>query len=69
MLDPPPARRGWLHEMKHDGSRILVRKLGERAKVCSRRREDFTDRFPAIAEAVRDLNVGRALIRRSGRIP
>lgn len=62
LVDRPPAGPGWLHEVKHDGFRILVRKLDERAKVWSRRGADFTDRFPAIAEAVRGLNVGRALI-------
>jgi bifunctional non-homologous end joining protein LigD len=62
LVDRPPAGAGWLHEVKHDGFRILVRKLGERAKVWSRRGADFTDRFPAIAEAVGGLSVGRALI-------
>jgi bifunctional non-homologous end joining protein LigD len=62
LVDRPPAGAGWLHEVKHDGFRILVRKLGERAKVWSRRGADFTDRFVGIAEAVRGLNVGRALI-------
>jgi ATP-dependent DNA ligase len=58
----PPAGPGWLHEAKHDGFRILVRKLGERVKVWSRRGADFTDRFATIAEAVRGLIVDRALI-------
>ena len=62
LVDRPPAGPGWLHEVKHDGFRILVRKLGERAKVWSRRGADFTERFSAIAEAVRGLNVDRALI-------
>jgi hypothetical protein len=62
LVDRPPAGASWLHEVKHDGFRILVRKLGERAKVWSRRGADFTDRFPAIAEAVGGLSVGRALI-------
>jgi bifunctional non-homologous end joining protein LigD len=63
LVDRPPAGAGWLHEVKHDGFRILVRKLvGERSMVWSRRGADFTYRFPAIAEAVRGLNVDRALI-------
>ena len=37
-------------------------KQGERVQVWSRRGADFTYRFPAIAEAVRGLNVDRALI-------
>jgi bifunctional non-homologous end joining protein LigD len=62
LVDRPPAEDGWLHEVKHDGFRVLVRKLGGRAKVWSRRGADFTDRFLGIAEAVRGLAVERALI-------
>ena len=62
LADRPPAGPGWLHEVKHDGFRILARKQGERAQVWSRRGADFTHRFPAIVEAVRGLNVDRAPI-------
>jgi bifunctional non-homologous end joining protein LigD len=48
----PPAGPGWLHEVKHDGFRILARKQGERVEVWSRRGALFNDRFPRIAEAV-----------------
>jgi bifunctional non-homologous end joining protein LigD len=58
----PPAGLGWLHEMKHDGFRILARKQGERVDVWSRRGALFNDRFPKIAEAVGALPVGNALI-------
>jgi len=66
-LEPGPSagdRRvgGWLHEVKHDAFRILVRKPGERAKVWSRRSADLTDRFSGIAETVRGLSADRALI-------
>jgi ATP-dependent DNA ligase len=62
MTGRPPAGAGWLHEVKHDSFRILARKRGERVMVWSRRGADFTYRFPTIADAVRGLNVGRALI-------
>jgi bifunctional non-homologous end joining protein LigD len=58
----PPAGPGWLHEMKHDGFRILARKQGERVDVWSRRGILFNDRFPRIAEAVGALPVRDALI-------
>ena len=58
----PPAGPQWLHEIKHDGFRVLALKDGERVKVWSWRGADFTERFPRIAEAVRDLSVDRALI-------
>ena len=58
----PPAGPGWLHEIKHDGFRILARKQGKRVLVWSRRGADFTDRFSRIADAMRGLPVGEALI-------
>jgi bifunctional non-homologous end joining protein LigD len=58
----PPAGPGWLHEIKHDGFRILTWKRGERILVWSRRGADFTERFSRIAEAVRGLFADEALI-------
>jgi bifunctional non-homologous end joining protein LigD len=58
----PPAGPGWLHEVKHDGFRILARKQGERVEVWSRRGAVFNDRFLKIAEAVGALPDDNALI-------
>ena len=58
----PPAGPGWLHEVKHDGFRILARKQGERVEVWSRRGALFNDRFPRIAETVGALPVDNALL-------
>jgi bifunctional non-homologous end joining protein LigD len=58
----PPSGSGWLHEMKHDGFRILARKHGERVEVWSRRGVLFNARFPNIAGAVAALPVENALI-------
>ena len=64
-LDASPlAGPGWLHEVKHDGFRILARKQGARVEVWSRRGALFNDRFPRIAEAVGVLPVDNALIDR-----
>ena len=62
LVASPPAGSGWLHEMKHDGFRILARKQGERVDVWSRRGALFNDRFPSIAEAVGALPAANALI-------
>ena len=59
LVDPPPAGPGWLHEVRHDGFRVLAWKQGEDVKVWSRRSADFTDR--RIAEGV----AGSAQMRRS----
>jgi bifunctional non-homologous end joining protein LigD len=58
----PPAGPGWLHEVKHDGFRILARKQGERVEVWSRRGALFNDRFPLIAETVGGMAVDNALL-------
>jgi bifunctional non-homologous end joining protein LigD len=62
LVNHPPAGPGWLHEVKHDGFRIVALKQGARVKVWSRRAADFTDRFARIAEAVRGLSADEAVI-------
>ena len=53
---------GWLHEVKHDGYRIIARKDGSRITLWSRYGTNFTDRLPKIAEAVCSLAAESALI-------
>ena len=62
LVAAPPAGPRWLHEMKHDGYRLLARKQGERVTLWTRYGADFTYRFPRIAEAVGALLVDKALI-------
>ena len=45
----PPAGPGWVHEIKHDGYRPIVRRDGNVAQLFTRRGFDWTDRYPAIA--------------------
>jgi len=52
-LPSPATGPDWLHEIKHDGLRILAGKRLELVNVWSCRGADFTYRFPAIAEAAR----------------
>jgi bifunctional non-homologous end joining protein LigD len=44
----PPSGAIWLHEIKHDGFRVIARKSGERVKLYSRPGNDLTWRFPLI---------------------
>jgi len=62
LVASPPAGPGWLHEVKHDGFRILARKQGEDVALWTRYGTDFTDRLRGIAEAVRSLPAESALI-------
>ena len=41
----PPAGGGWLHEIKHDGHRLVAIAAGERLKLVSRNGYDRTELF------------------------
>jgi bifunctional non-homologous end joining protein LigD len=45
----PPAGPGWVHEIKHDGYRLQVRRDGETVRLFTRRGYDWSGRYPAIA--------------------
>src|SRR6476620_3368337 len=48
----PPSGGLWLHEIKHDGLRVIGRKDGDRIELYSRPGNDLTERFPLIVEAL-----------------
>ena len=52
----------WLHEIKHDGFRVIARKDGERVRLYSRPGNDLTDRFPLIVEALARLRSRSCII-------
>ena len=58
----PPSGVLWLHEIKHDGFRVLARKDGARVKLYSRPGNDLTDRFSLIVEALARLRVRSCII-------
>jgi ATP-dependent DNA ligase len=62
LVDRPPAGSGWLHEVKHDGYRIIARKERSRVTLWSRYGTNFTDRLPKVAEAICSLAAESALI-------
>jgi len=45
----------WLHEVKFDGYRVQVHKVGSRVVIYSRNGHDFTERFPSIALLLHEL--------------
>jgi bifunctional non-homologous end joining protein LigD len=60
--DTLPSGGVWLHEIKHDGFRIIARKEGAEVKLYSRPGNDFTRRFPLIAEALARLRSQSCII-------
>ena len=57
-----PSGGLWLHEIKHDGFRIVARKTGARVKLYSRPGNDLTERFPLIVETLANLRTRSCII-------
>jgi bifunctional non-homologous end joining protein LigD len=47
----PPSGANWVHEIKHDGYRMIVRRDGATVRLYTRNGNDWTARLPAIAAA------------------
>jgi bifunctional non-homologous end joining protein LigD len=75
LFDVAPSGPEWLHEVKHDGYRIIARKDGDAVRLWSRWARDWSRTFSAIADAVRELPVasiildGEALAHCDGGLP
>ena len=46
-----PDRPEWIHEIKHDGYRLIVQRDGKRVRLFTRNGHDWTGDFRCIAEA------------------
>ena len=60
----PPFGPDWVHEVKHDGYRLVVRRDGPAVRLFTRRGYDWTDRYPAIANAAVAGGEGPYIMRR-----
>ncbi|MFZ2075324.1 MAG: DNA ligase [Xanthobacteraceae bacterium] len=58
----PPSGAGWIHEIKHDGFRIMARRDSAGVRLITRHGNDFTSRFPLAAAAVTALPARSFLI-------
>jgi bifunctional non-homologous end joining protein LigD len=58
----PPTGDAWLHEIKHDGFRVIARKDGDRVRLYSRPGNDLTYRFTLIVESLVRLRSRSCLI-------
>jgi ATP-dependent DNA ligase len=58
----PLSGKEWLHEIKHDGFRVVARKINKRVKLFSRSGNDLTERFPLIVEAMARLGANSCII-------
>ena len=46
-----PDRPEWIHEVKHDGYRLIIQREGERVRLFTRMGHDWSGRYPLISEA------------------
>src|SRR5580692_10746180 len=60
--DKPPAGPDWIHEIKHDGYRIMARRDAAGVRLLTRNGHDFAGRFPLAASAVVALPARSCLI-------
>src|SRR6476620_4041299 len=60
--DRPPSVTNWIHEIKHDGYRLMARRDSIGIRLITRRGNDWSDRFPLVVEAVNHLKVRSCLI-------
>jgi ATP-dependent DNA ligase len=58
----PPSGDGWLHEIKHDGFRIIARRDRSGVRLLTRHGNDFTARFPLAVAAVTALSARSFLL-------
>jgi bifunctional non-homologous end joining protein LigD len=56
----PPAGSDWVHEIKHDGYRLQVRRDGDKVRLFTRRGYDWSGRYPAIVLAAMRLRRARS---------
>src|SRR3954469_23654246 len=60
--DRPPSGSNWIHEIKHDGYRLMARRDSVSIRLITRHGNDWSDRFPLVVEAVNHLKVRSVLI-------
>src|SRR3954454_22982921 len=58
----PPAGPNWLHEVKHDGFRLMARRDSAGIRLLSQNAHEWTDRYPAVVAAMNHLPVKSGLI-------
>ena len=58
----PPTGPGWIHEIKHDGFRILAHRDAARMRLVTRNGFDFAERFMLATAAIAALPVRSCVV-------
>jgi ATP dependent DNA ligase-like protein len=62
LAETPPTGAGWIHEIKHDGYRLMVRRDPAGVRLLTRNGHDWSERFPLIRISAAALPVRSCLI-------
>ena len=62
LSEKAPTGPLWVHEIKHDGYRIIASKSGEQVRLWSRNGRDWSRHFSAIAEALQAVEADELVI-------
>src|SRR5215831_5253360 len=60
--DRPPSGPGWIHEIKHDGFRLMARRDAAGVRLLTRNGHDWAGRYPQISEAAAALQGVRSFL-------
>lgn len=58
----PPAQDSWVYEIKYDGYRIAAYAQNGQVRLFTRNGKDFSEKLPSVAQAIKALAKGRALV-------
>ena len=58
----PPGGPDWLHEIKHDGYRVVAYRDARGIRLITRNAHNWSDRYPAVAEALKELAVASCVV-------
>jgi bifunctional non-homologous end joining protein LigD len=67
LLEPTPSHKApsgsaWVHEIKHDGYRLIARRDGNRVRLYARRGYDWSAKYPWIVDCLRSLRVRSIIV-------
>ena len=60
--EKPPSGSAWVHEIKHDGYRLIARRDGNRVRLYTRRGFDWSAKYPRIVESLLSLRVRSIIV-------
>ena len=58
----PPIGDRWVHEVKHDGYRLIARRVGDRVLLRTRGGFNWADRYPRVVRSVLALRINSIVL-------